>query len=1274
MAGILPEPVEQGSPSDDPLLLVDDTAYWSSKTPAASGPSRVGSAKSSSSTARIIDFDAAINQGSSRSGRHQEEVVHDYEVPLLGSDPDYDVAHDYGFESGGDSDEEGFGNDTFVHTAGGRSRSATGLDLMERQTVVEEQEQEEEERLALSPRSSRPPSPFLRAASATRDPALSPDLTTAQHIDSPMEEISPARSMPGSVSPRPPSHVEVGFSPAVEAPVSDYSQPPSPFLLSVTSPSLGVEVNHESSSRRSSFAETMALASSRLRQSPSPSPLHSRLATASPGAATPRLAALPAFSPKAVSHAAPTKSEVPMLSASPARSVLAVSSPRLSRSRSATPAAHPPTNDGSYSQDLSDKRESGSVRACSSTPRLALALLVHGDQDQTDDRTVTRIEPEQITLGSRTSTPRKAPIALSPARSSRSHASTPSTIAGPPSPASLALDRISRGVPWSAEHLVSGTPSMLGLFLPEEADAQSTPVPLIYRGDTSNSGSFPEEEENAASTTPSAPLPEFLAFSSPTGSPAPLPDQEVDSVEELPELSEDKENQPPPTVQSAEPSLSPTIRFKDAISLAFTSAPRFASPLRTAHVLSPAPVASAKVSPAQLRGRSPTYSPVPPVESVNSRFEDQGHEFEQEGECASADVTIEGISADWSLSDGELEQGIPEEDLVEDDVVEDLEESLLLDVSADHVLQGSEGTVELSKPDLQEQEEDDAAETRHSEDDLEQHSASVEDDQSASFEEESAFKRSNFEEAAIPSTTSEDNTEGDHFAVFDKEVFAPESADLTTAIETSNDGEGDSESEEEDVSAHLRESSSEALQEEHQVCHDQEQESDEEGAPSSDTLADTAGFESSFEDEEGKDTPTEEAPAATPSPAVSESQLPPAPVYQEKIILRIIDRGIVKIEQEEEESPISQQVPVESDVRSTTPAYDPPVLQAATPARTPVAAAMYPSLPATPVFAPLSPLPQSTTPLATPPTHVRASASGVTTATAPAPVQEAEPAPALLPEPITRPRSHLSRQISQGAESDDEQDQADRSIRLRGASALGDGMDDADNSMRSVVEVSSFDPKAAARAAAILKLVSCLVSLTNTHANPQNHAYIEHGDITKLGEPQQAESPRRRSFHSARLDKLDASRRGDKTDLLYEAELEIVSTRRSRSRSTSRFRGVSEALTELPLPGAWNGTPKRKRSAYAHAGLGTTVQEKTTPSWGVSQWKKLEKVFRAEREVWVTEREVKAMPGGFIGWARMSTFGPPAPSAKVWDSMRVVERFIREQNIKDADQVGDWSV
>jgi hypothetical protein len=122
----------------------------------------------------------------------------------------------------------------------------------------------------------------------------------------------------------------------------------------------------------------------------------------------------------------------------------------------------------------------------------------------------------------------------------------------------------------------------------------------------------------------------------------------------------------------------------------------------------------------------------------------------------------------------------------------------------------------------------------------------------------------------------------------------------------------------------------------------------------------------------------------------------------------------------------------------------------------------------------------------------------------------------------------------------------------------------------------------------------------------------------------------------------------------------------------SRFRGVSEAPTDLALPGAWNGTPKRKRP---HAGVPQheTAQE-VTKVWGVSQWKKLEKVFRAERELWTHERQIKQMPGGFLGWARMSTFGSPAPTMKIWDPIRVVDRFCTEQGITSDKQVGDYSM
>ena len=173
--------------------------------------------------------------------------------------------------------------------------------------------------------------------------------------------------------------------------------------------------------------------------------------------------------------------------------------------------------------------------------------------------------------------------------------------------------------------------------------------------------------------------------------------------------------------------------------------------------------------------------------------------------------------------------------------------------------------------------------------------------------------------------------------------------------------------------------------------------------------------------------------------------------------------------------------------------------------------------------------------------------------------------------------------------------------------------------------------------------------------------------MSKLDKSGRSATPHRKSFNS--------SRRVDKTELLHEAELEIVSTRRSRSRSMSRFRGVSEAPTDLALalPGGWNGTPKRKHSALDQLPP-ASVDEVRTKTWGVSHWKKLEKVFRAERELWTREREVRSMPGGFIGWARRSTFGSPAPVSKPWDPMRVVERFCAEQSITGAKQMGDWSV
>lgn len=186
-------------------------------------------------------------------------------------------------------------------------------------------------------------------------------------------------------------------------------------------------------------------------------------------------------------------------------------------------------------------------------------------------------------------------------------------------------------------------------------------------------------------------------------------------------------------------------------------------------------------------------------------------------------------------------------------------------------------------------------------------------------------------------------------------------------------------------------------------------------------------------------------------------------------------------------------------------------------------------------------------------------------------------------------------------------------------------------------------------------------------------------------------TPRRKSFQSTHFDSIESARKLDKTDLLYEAELEIVATHRdrenrSRSRSMSRFhesqRGVSVAPSDVYFPGGWVATSKRKRAALPPiaqspappaASTRNPKELETGPNWGVKEWKKLEKVYRAEKESWMKEREVKALPltasTGLLGWARRKTLGGTAEvevKVKEWDWERVVQRFMAEAG-------NDWS-
>lgn len=149
---------------------------------------------------------------------------------------------------------------------------------------------------------------------------------------------------------------------------------------------------------------------------------------------------------------------------------------------------------------------------------------------------------------------------------------------------------------------------------------------------------------------------------------------------------------------------------------------------------------------------------------------------------------------------------------------------------------------------------------------------------------------------------------------------------------------------------------------------------------------------------------------------------------------------------------------------------------------------------------------------------------------------------------------------------------------------------------------------------------------------------------------------------------------------MHQAELDIASTHRERTRSMSVFSNATgithkTSATDMAIPGAWSHTPKRKREHAPKSGeldLESEMRRSrkgTGRPWTVRDWKNLEKVFIAEKSSWVQEREVKQMPGGFTSWATKSFRAPEA--VKEWDADRVVNRFLDREGVQDDS--GEWA-
>jgi hypothetical protein len=1023
MIGLLPEPVEQSSPSDDPLLLVSDDE---DHTPAVRPSSHSGKSTGSRSAARIIDFDAAI-QGRASVG----EVVRDYEVPIHGSEPDYDVARDYGFDSG-DSDEEEMGNDTFVNVAGARAKVGTSGNLADRQ---EETTLDDEEESRVSSRSN---SPFVSQEAEVRfsSPALS------------LRAASPAKD----ASPR---FVSASVSPVASPALSLAASLPSPFLSRSTN-----------SPRLNRSATATPVVHSHGLPSPAPSsppPMEMEPEVAS----SPRFARSQTGTPRATTSVVNQEPESATVPASPAYSekfsvgmLSAPSSPSFStrsRGNSATPRFTeqlPRHSQGMDEEEVQDSWNASPLLLHGTPSALGLFMPEEADGMSTPyshigvehDTPATMLgSPSRSAalevhspavealasptlFGTRVASPARSvaaqaasparPIASqvasparshsqvgSPARSSTSRVDSParslaSQVGSPTRSLALQVTSPARSTTSHAAELFmdyTQSPRRSPVCLPQEMDLPEE-IPTVSTSSPRRSPVCLPSHVDVVDNVEEQPLPVVYTHSSrksplayaqsPRRSPVCLPaDMENDDEDE----AGDKENMAP--VQSTTPILSPPTLKSTPPMYALTFSPRIASPLRIAHN-------QASTLKRDSIART-SQSPIPAVESFHERFAEVD-------ECPSADVTLEGNSADWSLSD----EGLPEIDREE------------LGLGLD--LQGQD----------QDQENDDNL------------SGSLSIAEEGGEEEEGDLVDSSIEQ--------ED----------DQELGAGPTSQVADDIVDSNEDEQDAE---EDA-----EGSEEVEGQESNVI-----------APISTVL------DEQLQAEEGESTDSEEPPSSDDEQEDEAAQeeleedIPasPAPV---KIVLKLINRGIVKIEPptspiratNHADSPLGPA----SEVRSTTPAYDPPqpiVAAPATASPAPAATSLYPALPTTPITAPLSPH-VSTTPLGTPPARQRS----------PAPRQSqpfSHDHSTLQAGPSTRPRSRLSRQIPDSPE----QEESD-SIRVRTPRSLGLELEDADadNSMRSVVEVSSLDPKAAARAAAILKLVSylmlCTAKLTSRTTHTSN--------------------------------------------------------------------------------------------------------------------------------------------------------------------------------------------
>lgn len=173
---------------------------------------------------------------------------------------------------------------------------------------------------------------------------------------------------------------------------------------------------------------------------------------------------------------------------------------------------------------------------------------------------------------------------------------------------------------------------------------------------------------------------------------------------------------------------------------------------------------------------------------------------------------------------------------------------------------------------------------------------------------------------------------------------------------------------------------------------------------------------------------------------------------------------------------------------------------------------------------------------------------------------------------------------------------------------------------QSVVEISSFDPRAAARAAALLKM---------------NYDYVEFG-IEGRGSSSDASHRRRASRSSRSIADLSHI---SLPEMLHEAELDFVDDRSSRMRSPA----LTESVQATPhVPGFFPKTPARTRIDFN--------------DWSVGDWRDLERSYRRLR------RRLAAQGGSVSDASR------PIPTNKV------IVHFLQKKGLAEEDLMGQWQM